>query len=228
MHRTHGEAGNILARLRRMVALGATLCSVTLAGGCRRESPSPAGAATASGGPAASGAGPSSATSAASDPASAREAATARAAAEAGARAEAAGTERAPPADGVPDPPPPPERRDGAQARPEPILDGYGFPLATPLAHLCGRRALLPGGEPVVWDAFTSEAEPGVVIDAFGSRLSERGLVRDGDGGAWRLPAGAAAPQRVLEVRGASAPGRHEACGSLPPGARTVVVASRL
>lgn len=130
----------------------------------------------------------------------------------------------------MPDPPPPPTARPDASG-PEAnlkIFDGYGFPVYSPLEHLCGRREIRPGGGNLTWDAFTSGDPPAALVQHYKQRLSERGFTSDGDGGAWLLPPGSAAPDRKLSIYRASHPGLHTACDKQPgPQARSIILISR-
>ena len=130
----------------------------------------------------------------------------------------------------MPDPPAAPSGRDSAEgpdANRE-IFSGYGFPGYPDLTHLCGRRDLLPGGERLVWDAFSSGQTPVALVAHFKRYLSERGFSGEKSGGSWRLPPGSPAPQRTLSITPPSAIGKHKGCPSPPAAeAKSVVILTR-
>lgn len=109
------------------------------------------------------------------------------------------------------------------------IFDGYGFPGAPGLTHLCGQRVYLPNGEHLTWDAFTSEEEPAAVVAHYAEWLGKRGFEPDdagAGGGRWRVPAGT--PTRTLEIAAAGAAGPHTSCERKPaPEAKSIVTISR-
>jgi hypothetical protein len=108
------------------------------------------------------------------------------------------------------------------------IFDGYGFPPHARAEHLCGKRVYDRTGGHVTWDAFASPDPPQSLITQFKARLGEPGFAARGAGGIWRLPAGAPAPRRTLEVLAPGESGPFQSCERKPSAAaRSVLVLSR-
>jgi hypothetical protein len=136
-----------------------------------------------------------------------------------------------PPPPAAPEPPEPPTARSAAAATGvtvTDVFDDYGFPAYTGLAHLCGGRDLLGGGEQSSWDVFSSSDAPEQVVAAYTRRLGQSGLEREAGASTWRLPAGSPAPDRSLRVVAPDRPGRHTSCAT-KPGAdvKSVVIVTR-
>jgi hypothetical protein len=130
----------------------------------------------------------------------------------------------------MPDPPPPPNLRPdaGSYAAIVSIFDDYGFPPYPRVEALCGRRVYKQGGTHLTWDAFTSSDEPQALVAHYKRRLGEPGFSAEGDGGTWRLPAGARTPQRTLSISRTGQSGPHEGCEKKPgTDAKSVLLLSR-
>jgi hypothetical protein len=130
----------------------------------------------------------------------------------------------------MPDPPPPPTARPdaGGYASIVSIFDGYGFPAHPRVEPLCARREYQAGGRHLTWDAFASNDEPQSLVTHYRSRLGDAGFSAEGDGGIWRLPAGARTPQRTLRISRTGQSGPHEGCEKKPgAGAKSVLLLSR-
>jgi hypothetical protein len=134
------------------------------------------------------------------------------------------------PPQSMPDPPPPPTMRPdaGGYGATVAIFDGYGFPAHPRVEHLCARRVYQPGGRHLTWDAFASNDEPRNLVAHFKSRLGDRGFSVQGDGGIWRLPAGAPTPSRTLTILRAGVLGPQDDCAKKPAAtAKSVLILSR-
>jgi hypothetical protein len=130
----------------------------------------------------------------------------------------------------MPDPPPPPNMRPdaGGYAAIVAIFDGYGFPPHPRVEHLCARRVYQAGGRHLTWDAFASNDGPENLVAHFKFRLGEPGFSPQGDGGVWRLPAGAATPSRTLTILRTGQLGPHDDCEKKPAAtAKSVLILSR-
>ena len=94
--------------------------------------------------------------------------------------------------------------------------------------HLCARRVYQPGGRHLTWDAFASNDEPQNLVAHFKFRLGEPGFSAQGDGGIWRLPAGAPTPTRTLTILRTGTLGPHDDCEKKPAAtAKSVLILSR-
>jgi hypothetical protein len=103
----------------------------------------------------------------------------------------------------------------------------YGFPAAPSAISLCEQRAYGSGLE-ITWKAFAVPAAPAELVTFYRERLGSAGFTPEGEGGTWKLPAGAVRPQRVLSILPADADGPHRQCEKSPPaGTRSIVVFSR-
>ena len=107
------------------------------------------------------------------------------------------------------------------------IFKDYNFPGHPHLTHLCQQRVSGAGRE-ITWDAFASPAAPREVVDYYRRKLGDAGFTREGEGGAWRLPAGAPHPHRVLDVLASGTDNPSRACENQPPSnTRTIILLSR-
>jgi hypothetical protein len=110
------------------------------------------------------------------------------------------------------------------------IFKRYGFPAVSRLTHLCQQR-VYPANNPgwhITWDAFASGSTPSALVDEYRKKLGDAGLVREREGGIWRLPAKAPGIERVLEIVPAGAEGPHRSCARKPPvGSRSIILVSK-
>jgi len=108
------------------------------------------------------------------------------------------------------------------------IFKSYGFPSHPDLTHLCQKRVYGSGSE-ITWDAFVSKAEPPEVVEYYLRKLSKAGFTREDKGGTWRLPAGNARPQRVLNIIPVGTDNPARECEEHPPSdSRTIILLSRM
>jgi hypothetical protein len=108
------------------------------------------------------------------------------------------------------------------------IFKSYGFPSHPDLTHLCRKRVYGSGRE-ITWDAFASSAKPSELVDYYLQKLGEAGFTREGEGGTWRLPAGAPRPNRVLSITAVGTQNPSRDCEKSPPSdSRAFIILSRM
>jgi len=110
---------------------------------------------------------------------------------------------------------------------PSGVFGEYHFPAAPSATSLCQQRVYGSGLE-ITWEAFAVPVAPAELVTFYRERLGSAGFTPEGEGGTWKLPAGAVRPQRVLSILPADADGPHRQCEKSPPaGTRSIVVFSR-